>query len=299
MTFTPAQIRTGRRWAYVTMLAMLTLSVAGNISHTLHVNPDPSIRALVYAVAWPVMVWAGVELFVRVPWQAVLTHRLVRWVGILLVAAIAGLVSYRHLRGLLIADGEEWTVYTFGPLAVDGLMLMSTLALLLTRSLGKDLDEAPATQDTTQVDMLLARIDALTAQVEASKVAPAIEPTPAVQLPAGYEIRDGLPANVQDEPTLTLAELTTPAPAPAPAPMPTMDIKPLPGWTAPAAQDVRPVSTPPATRTRKVTRDWDEAKARALLLEGRTKQDVADAVGTSPKTIQRLRGRMVAAGELA
>lgn len=291
MTFTPAQIRTGRRWAYVTMLAMLTLSVAGNISHTLHVNPDPSIRALVYAVAWPVMVWAGVELFVRVPWQAVLTHRLVRWVGILLVAAIAGLVSYRHLRGLLIADGEEWTVYTFGPLAVDGLMLMSTLALLLTRSLGKDVEEvAPAAQDTTQMDALLAELAAL----KASLTAPVAIETPA---PAAITAEPV----AKDEPTMTLAQVTTPSPAPQPE-LPVLDApKPLPGWTAPAtAADVAPVSPAPAgaARRTKLTPD-QEAKAKQLILDGRTKADVAATVGVSAKTVQRIRQRMVAAGELA
>jgi len=126
------------------MLAMLGLSIAGNVAHTAHINTDPSARQYVYAIMWPVMVWLGVEMFVRVPWQpGKAAHWLVRWVGITLVAFIAGLVSYRHLRGLLIADGEDSIVYNVGPLAVDGLMLMATLALLLTRKLPVD---APTAQ---------------------------------------------------------------------------------------------------------------------------------------------------------
>lgn len=149
------QTRSGRGWAYFTMLLMLALSVAGNVAHTKHINPDPSIRQLVYAVAWPLMVWLGVELFVRVQWRDQLTDKLVRWVGITLVSSIAALVSYRHLRGLLIADNEEWTVYTFGPLAVDGLMLMATLALLLTRRLPA---AAPAGRpESVDVEEILAR----------------------------------------------------------------------------------------------------------------------------------------------
>lgn len=292
MTFTAAQIKTGRRWAYVTMLAMLALSVAGNLAHTYHINPDPSARALTYAVMWPLMVWAGVELFVRLPWQAILTHRLVRWVGILLVAAIAALVSYRHLRGLLLADGEEWTVYTFGPLAVDGLMLMSTLGLLLTRSLkGWDEDgqaEAPnLEQDLVESSRKLValiheqerEIEALTSQL------------PAVPASREVEMHSITTGNGKTE-TYSLADLLPVPVSPAPA-IPGLalgPVQPLPGWTPPV-----PVTDKPARKSRKT---WDEGKAREMLLAGSTKAEVATAVGVDAKTIQRLRGRMIAAGEL-
>jgi hypothetical protein len=81
----------------------------------------------------------------------------VRWVGITLVASIAGLVSYRHLRGLLKADNEEWIVYTVGPLAIDGLMLMATLALLLTRKLPAAVPAPPSTTVDNGVDEVLER----------------------------------------------------------------------------------------------------------------------------------------------
>jgi hypothetical protein len=171
----------GRRIAYATMISMLALSIAGNVAHTYHLDPTPGIRSLVYAVAWPVMVWLGVELFVRVPWQAKASHHLVRWVGILLVAFIAALVSYRHLRGLLKADGEEWTVYTFGPLAVDGLMLMATLALLLTRSLPRDLDAAPKltlAQRVAAARQTALDVKAAALQAPAAAEVPVVDPVP-------------------------------------------------------------------------------------------------------------------------
>src|SRR5690606_38274024 len=43
------------------------------------------------------------------------------------------LVSYRHLSGLLAHYGEEPIIYYVGPLAVDGLMVMATGALLATK----------------------------------------------------------------------------------------------------------------------------------------------------------------------
>jgi hypothetical protein len=166
-------MRNGRGWAYATMLIMLALSVAGNIAHTYHLDATPSVRTVVYGIAWPLMVWAGVELFVRVPWQDKISHKLVRWVGILLVASIAALVSYRHLRGLLVADGEEAIVHNMGPLAIDGLMLMSTLALLLTRKVTRD--TAP---DHDEAD---AALDRWSAQL-------ATEPAPVSPAPDWYEL---------------------------------------------------------------------------------------------------------------
>jgi hypothetical protein len=288
VNFTAEQIRTGRRWAYTVMLAMLGLSIAGNISHTLHVNPDPSIRSLVYAVSWPVMVWAGVELFVRIPWQALLTHRLIRWVGILLVSSIAALVSYNHLSGLLEADKEDWVVYSIGPLAIDGLMLMATLGLLLTRPLVSKAEELPAPA-TAHLEVSLTQanetITRLLADVEDANQ----------ELAAALE-RDGKPepyklAQSADSQMLLADLLPVPvSPATQAMPMTTYGpVLPLAGWEAPSA-------SPAKTRTRATA--WDEELARKLLLEGKSKADVAEAVGVAPKTIQRLRARMVAAGEL-
>ncbi|MFE9204265.1 hypothetical protein [Micromonospora sp. NPDC007230] len=82
---------------------------------------------------------------------------------------MAALVSYRHLSGLLGHYGEDAVTVTVGPLAVDGLMLMATGALLATgrptaataasatqRTPGRDGDvpeaawpQATATLDTT------------------------------------------------------------------------------------------------------------------------------------------------------
>ena len=50
------------------------------------------------------------------------------------VAAVAAFVSYRHLSGLLGHYGEETLIAHLGPLAVDGLMVMATAALLTGRT---------------------------------------------------------------------------------------------------------------------------------------------------------------------
>jgi len=296
VNLTAEQIKAGRRWAYLTMLVMLALSIAGNLAHTNYINPDPTVRMLVYAIMWPLLVWAGVELFVRIPWPHTLVAQLIRWGGVTVPAGIAGLVSYRHLRGLLKADGEDSIVYTFGPLAVDGLMLMSTLGLLLTRAVADKAENiAPITRDDS---MFLARIKGLEQQLQARDTftavgattdgatkAPSIE-APAV--PASPEVRE-------HEQTLKLAEVL-PQPVSAPPAIPGLDLgkpQPLPGWTAPSTV------TAPVKKPRAARKAWDEARARELTLGGKTKAEVAAEVGVDAKTIQRLRARMIEAGELS
>lgn len=271
-TQTKAQAaRVGRRFAYITMIGMLALSLAGNVAHVVHLDPSPSVLSVIRAMVWPIGVWLAVELFVRIPWEAIITHLLVRWAGLLLVAFIAALVSYRHLRGLMIADGEEAIVYNLGPIAIDGLMLMATLALLLTRP--KLIDDGPdLEQDLVESSRkLVARVYELERELEAR---------PAV--PASQEVQ-------QHERTLSLAEVLPRPVSPAPV-IPGLQLgepQPLPGWTDPNA--------PKARRTR---RAWNEAKARELILEGRSKAEVAETVGVHVNTIKALRKRMTDAGEL-
>jgi hypothetical protein len=226
-----------------------------------------------------------------VPWQNIIAHRLVRWVGILLVAAIAALVSYRHLRGLLIADGEDSIVYTMGPLAVDGLMLMSTLGLLLTRATAEKVDELPVREDFA----LLATIKDLENKLAAQEALLANLPmVPESREVEQYAITTG---NGKSEMApYALADLL-PTPVSAPPAIPGLqlgEVQPLPGWTPPASA----AAQQEAAKTRAPRKAWDETRARVLLLEGRTKGEVATEVDVDPKTIQRLRAKMIRAGEL-
>ena len=61
-----------------------------------------------------------------------------RWAGLLPIAGVAAFVSYRHLSGLLAHYGEEPLVYYIGPLAVDGLMIMATAALVAGKHAAKN-----------------------------------------------------------------------------------------------------------------------------------------------------------------
>jgi len=132
----------GRRWAYIGAALGGTVSIAANIAHS-YVPPadlapelaqgwSPNPGAVIGAVFWPVALFVATEILTRVAWPSGRVWWLLRWAGMLPVAFVAALVSYRHLSGLLGFYGEEPIVCVLGPLAVDGLMVMATGAILAT-----------------------------------------------------------------------------------------------------------------------------------------------------------------------
>jgi hypothetical protein len=129
---------TGRGWAYVGALLGAGVSVAANVAHS-YVPPtdagpgwSPHAGAVVGAVFWPVALLVAIEVLARVPWPDAARWTVVRFGGLGPVAVVAAVVSYRHLSGLLTYYGEDGSTSTVGPLAVDGLMVMATGALLAT-----------------------------------------------------------------------------------------------------------------------------------------------------------------------
>ncbi|MEV0570580.1 hypothetical protein [Dactylosporangium sp. NPDC050588] len=128
----------GRGWAYLGVILGGSVSVAANIAHSFITPPGksadwtPEPGAVVGAIVWPVFLFVAVEILARVAWKSGLRWMLLRFGGLLPVVAVAALVSYRHLSGLLAHYGEEDLVVWLGPLAVDGLMVMATGALLAT-----------------------------------------------------------------------------------------------------------------------------------------------------------------------
>src|SRR6266704_4394939 len=131
--------RTGRGWAYLGALLGGAVSVAANVAHS-YVPPAgadpvgwrPHGGAVVGAVFWPVALFVAVEILARIAWPAGTRWVAARYLGLLPVAVVAAVVSYRHLSGLLAFYREDPLTSTIGPLAVDGLMVMATSALIAT-----------------------------------------------------------------------------------------------------------------------------------------------------------------------
>jgi hypothetical protein len=74
----------------------------------------------------------AVEILARIPWPDGWWWTFLRYCGLVPVALVAAIVSYQHMRGLLIYYGENGWTPTIGPLAVDGLMILATGALIAT-----------------------------------------------------------------------------------------------------------------------------------------------------------------------
>lgn len=112
------------------------MSVAANIAHS-YVPPAgapsswrPQDGAVVGAVFWPVALFIAVEILARTAWPAGRRWVATRYAGLLPVAVVAAVVSYRHLTGLLTFYREDPLTARIGPLAVDGLMVMASAALI-------------------------------------------------------------------------------------------------------------------------------------------------------------------------
>jgi hypothetical protein len=127
---------TGRGWPYVGAALGGAVSVAANVAHSF-VPPDggapawrPEPGAVVAAVFWPVALFVVVEIVARTDWPAGRRWVALRYAGLLPVALVAAVVSYRHLSGLLDHYAESALTARLGPLAVDGLMVTASAALV-------------------------------------------------------------------------------------------------------------------------------------------------------------------------
>jgi hypothetical protein len=138
MTTIKSFTATGRGWAYVGAVLGGSVSIAANVAHS-YVPPTgapadwaPQGGAVVGAIFWPVALFVAVEILARVAWPTGRRWTALRFAGLLPVALVAAFVSYKHLAGLLVFYGEDNLTAMLGPLAVDGLMVMATGALLAT-----------------------------------------------------------------------------------------------------------------------------------------------------------------------
>ncbi|WP_144128270.1 hypothetical protein [Catellatospora sichuanensis] len=148
----------GRGWARFGALLGGVISVAANVAHS-YIPPtdapadwQPMPGAVVGSVVWPVILFVAIEILVRVAWPVGRWWAVLRFGGMIPVAFVAGIVSYRHLSSLLTYYGEDRLVSGFGPLAIDGLMIMATGALLVighrtTTDTTAVPDNSPDTQD--------------------------------------------------------------------------------------------------------------------------------------------------------
>lgn len=133
----PAPATNGRTWAYAGMTVGALVSEYANVAHsyvppahTPHWTPQPG--AVAFAAFWPIALLIAVEILARTRWRESGWWIVIRAGGMLPVAAVAAVASYRHLSGLLAFYREDRLIATWGPISVDGLMVMATAALIAT-----------------------------------------------------------------------------------------------------------------------------------------------------------------------
>jgi hypothetical protein len=119
----------GVRWAYLGMTIGGVASILANIAHAL-LPASPPPGSVIAAAFWPVALFVTIEILAKNAWPDGARWTLLRWGGTLPVAAVTAVVSYRHMSGLLTAWGEDPLTATIGPVAVDGLLVMSTGAIV-------------------------------------------------------------------------------------------------------------------------------------------------------------------------
>jgi hypothetical protein len=117
-----------RALAWMTFAVGIVVSVLGNIGHAASDGMQSGEWA--GAAFWPVALLLSVEILVRVHWQPEKRWTIARFTGLVVVSIVSAILSYLHLRSLLIVWDYGSFQGTIGPLAVDGLMLIAASALL-------------------------------------------------------------------------------------------------------------------------------------------------------------------------
>jgi len=145
----------GRAWARFWLIVALLVSVTANVTHTVLADSEITLLLRVPgAVVWPMFTFAGIEILVRIIWERRWTHSIAR--NVLLAAAVpAAITSYEHQYTLLGMMGEDELIQIIGPLAIDGLMIGCTMALLFTREQAEKIERI----QEIDVDATLAKWD--------------------------------------------------------------------------------------------------------------------------------------------
>ncbi|BEK91298.1 terminase gpP N-terminus-related DNA-binding protein [Nocardia seriolae] len=150
-------------------------SVATNVLHTyLPTVHMPSGLALVIAArigsaVWPLGLLLSIEVLARVAWRRGGLWALARFGGAGTVALGSAVISYSHVRDVLLAWGYGHPAAEFGPLTLDGWMVVCGFALLSLTPSETDAPKVQAESSAHRVrpESLAVREIPLATQIEA------------------------------------------------------------------------------------------------------------------------------------
>jgi hypothetical protein len=128
--------RGGKAYSVIGFVAGAVVSVAFNVLAA-RIPPEhapaswqPNLAAEVGAVVWPLFLLIAVEVISRVPWPKGWGWMLARIAGVVAVALVGAVISYQHIEAVLLTWGYNPLSAGVGPLAVDGLMVVSGFGML-------------------------------------------------------------------------------------------------------------------------------------------------------------------------
>jgi hypothetical protein len=134
----------GRLVAWAGFVFGSVMSVATNVLHTWLPAANrppgwsPGVAAQIGAAVWPIGLLLSVEVLSRVRWPRGWQWTLARFAGTGAVALGSAIISYGHLRDVLLAWQYDPLAAAVGPLVLDGLMVISGFALLAMSHASRD-----------------------------------------------------------------------------------------------------------------------------------------------------------------
>lgn len=132
---TEIKAASGQGWSRAAVAVGVGLSVAGNATETvLTTSPVHLAIRIVIAISLPALVGIAVEVFVRVAWRRRPLDFTGRAMLLVLPAFGAAYVSFGHLYSLSRLSGSDPIAASANALAIDGLMIGGTVALLAIRA---------------------------------------------------------------------------------------------------------------------------------------------------------------------
>lgn len=140
---TPVESTHGRVVAWAGFVFGSVTSIAANVLHAWLPVQDmspgwtPGIAPQIGAAIWPIGLLLSVEVLSRAHWRRGGLWRLARYGGAGTVALGSAIISYGHVRDVLLAWGYGPLGASVGPLTLDGLMVVSGFALLSMTATGR------------------------------------------------------------------------------------------------------------------------------------------------------------------
>lgn len=127
----------GRALAWTGLLMGFGVSVSGNIADEFVKSTDPEPGALFFGFFWPFALLFTTEVMARIDWPRHWVWLVARLLGLAPVAFVAAWLSYWHLVSLIQHYGEDFFSAHIAPLAIDGFMLMNSVALMAPSAVAK------------------------------------------------------------------------------------------------------------------------------------------------------------------